>query len=75
MSGRFITNLDMWREAQEVPVEGRKDPWTMTEWGNWVADGIAGRARKIAEKEEQEWVALVDTWNGEVDRRKIGWAG
>jgi hypothetical protein len=45
-----------------------KDPWTMAEWGNWVADGIAGRARKMAEKEEQEWVALVDTWNAEVDR-------
>jgi hypothetical protein len=33
----------------------------MAEWGNWVADGIAGRARKMAEKEEKEWVALVDT--------------
>jgi hypothetical protein len=32
---------------------------TMAEWGNWVADGIAGRARKMAEKEEQEWVELV----------------
>jgi hypothetical protein len=41
----------------------------MAEWGNWVADGIAGRARKMAEKEEQEWVELVDTWNAEVDRR------
>jgi hypothetical protein len=42
-----------------------KDPWTMTEWGNWVADEIAGSARKIAEKEkeEKEWVAQVDKWN------------
>jgi hypothetical protein len=41
-----------------------KDPWTMAEWGNWVADGIAGRARKMAQMaekdEEQEWVALVE---------------
>jgi hypothetical protein len=37
-----------------------KDPWTMTEWGNWVADGIAGSARKMEEKEEKEWVAQVD---------------
>jgi hypothetical protein len=51
-----------------------KDPSTIAEWGNWVADGIAGRARKMAEKEEKEWVALVDTWNAEVDRRDIGWA-
>jgi hypothetical protein len=44
---------------------------------NWVADGIAGRARKMAENEEKEWVALVDIWNAEVDRRdgEIGWAG
>jgi hypothetical protein len=28
-----------------------------TEWGNWVADGIAGSARKMPEKEEKEWVA------------------
>ena len=34
-----------------------KDPWVMTEWGNWVADGIAGSTRKMAEKEEKEWVA------------------
>jgi hypothetical protein len=46
-----------------------KDPWAMAEWGNWVADGIAGRARTMAEKEEKEWVALVDTWNAEVDWR------
>ena len=30
-----------------------KDPWTVVEWGNWVADGITGRARKMAEKEEK----------------------
>jgi hypothetical protein len=42
----------------------------MTEWGNWVADGIAGSARKMAEKEEKEWVAQVDKWNAEVDRRE-----
>jgi hypothetical protein len=41
----------------------------MAKWGNWVADGIAGRARKMAEKEKKEWVASVDTWNAEVDRR------
>jgi hypothetical protein len=46
-----------------------KDPWTMTEWGNLVADGIAGSARKMAEKEEKGWVAQVDKWNAEVDRR------
>jgi hypothetical protein len=50
-----------------------KDPWTMTEWGNWVADGIAGSARKMAEKEEKGWVAQVDKWNAEVDRRE--WLG
>jgi hypothetical protein len=44
-------------------------PWTMTEWGNWIADGIAGSARKMAEK-EKEWVAQVDKWNAEVDRRE-----
>jgi hypothetical protein len=39
-----------------------KDPWTMAEWGNWVAaDGIAGRARKMAEREEKEWVTSVWT--------------
>jgi hypothetical protein len=44
----------------------------MTEWGNWVAtDGIdAGSARKIAEKEEKEWVAQVDKCNTEVDQRE-----
>jgi hypothetical protein len=44
----------------------------MAEWGNWVADGIAGRARKMAEKEEKEWVAVVGIWRwiGE-----IRWAG
>jgi hypothetical protein len=47
-----------------------KDPWTMAEWGNWVADGIAGHARKMAEMEEKEWVASVDKWNAEVDRRE-----
>jgi hypothetical protein len=49
----------------------------MAEWSNWVADGIAGRAKKMAEKEEKEWVALVDTGNAEVDRwiGEIGWAG
>jgi hypothetical protein len=47
-----------------------KVPWTMAEWGNWVADGNAGRARKIAEMEEKEWVASVDKWNTEVDRRE-----
>ena len=47
-----------------------KDPWMMTEWCNWVADGIAGSARKMAEKEEKEWVAQVDKWNAEVDRRE-----
>ena len=48
-----------------------KDPsWTMAEWGNWVADGIAGRARKMAEMEEKEWVASVDKCNAEVDRRE-----
>jgi hypothetical protein len=31
-----------------------KDPWTIAEWGNWVADGIAGCAGKMAEKEEKE---------------------
>jgi hypothetical protein len=37
-----------------------KDPWTMAEWSNWVADGIAaGRARKMAEKEEKEWLGGV----------------
>ena len=41
----------------------------MAKWGNWVADGIAGRARKMAENEEQEGVASVDAWNAEVDRR------
>jgi hypothetical protein len=47
-----------------------KDPWTMTEWGNWVADGIAGSARKMAEREEKEWMAQVGKWNAEVDRRE-----
>jgi hypothetical protein len=36
----------------------------------WVADGIAERARKMAEMEEKEWVASVDKWNAEVDRRE-----
>jgi hypothetical protein len=31
-----------------------KDPWTFAEWDNWVADGIAGRARKMTEMEEKE---------------------
>jgi hypothetical protein len=35
-------------------------PWKMTEWGNRIADGIAGSARKMAGKEEKEWVAQVD---------------
>jgi hypothetical protein len=26
----------------------------------WIADGSAGRARKMTEMEEKEWVALVD---------------
>jgi hypothetical protein len=47
-----------------------KGPWTMAEWGNWVTDGIAGRARKMAEIEEKEWAAAVDKWNAEVDRRE-----
>ena len=34
----------------------------MTEWGNWVADGIAGCARKKAEEEEREWIAKVGAW-------------
>jgi hypothetical protein len=57
----------MWRSARSTG--GRADPWAMAEWGNWVADGIAGRARKMAEKEEKEWVAVVGIWNAEVDRR------
>jgi hypothetical protein len=53
-------------EAQEVPVEGPLDNGRMGQLGcRWY---IAGRARKMAEKEEKEWVALVDTWNAEVDR-------
>jgi hypothetical protein len=51
-----------------------KDPWTMTEWSNWVADGIAGSAWKMAEKEETEWVAQVDKWQmerGGADRREL----
>jgi hypothetical protein len=50
-----------------------KGLWTMAEWGNWVADGIAGRARKMAEMEEKEWVVSVDKWNAEVDRGESGW--
>jgi hypothetical protein len=26
-----------------------KDPWTMAERGNWVADGIAGRAPLVSD--------------------------
>jgi hypothetical protein len=55
-------------EAQEVQVERPLDD--DREWCNWVADGIAGSARKMAEKEEKEWVAQVDKWNAEVDRRE-----
>jgi hypothetical protein len=39
----------------------------VTEWGNWVADGIAGSTRNMVEKEEKEWVVQVDKWNVEVD--------
>ena len=56
-------------------VEKRKknrvlDKWTMAEWGNWIADGIAGNARKQAEREELEWNVQVDAWNAKVDRRE-----
>jgi hypothetical protein len=56
-------------------VEKRKknrvlDKWTMAEWGNWIADGIAGNARKQAEREDLEWNVQVDTWNAKVDRRE-----
>jgi hypothetical protein len=37
------------------------------EWGNWVADGIAGCAREKAEEEEREWVAKVVAWDATVD--------
>jgi hypothetical protein len=42
----------------------------MAEWGNWIADGIAGNARKQAEREELEWNVQVDAWNAKVDRRE-----
>ena len=56
-------------------VEKRKknrvlDKRTMAEWGNWIADGIAGNARKQAEREELEWNVQVDAWNAKVDRRE-----
>jgi hypothetical protein len=44
----------------------------MAEWYNWVADGIPGRARKMAEMDEKEWVASVDKWKM---RRWIGESG
>jgi hypothetical protein len=46
------------------------DKWTMAEWGNWIADGIAGNARKQAEREELEWNVQVDAWNAKVNRRE-----
>jgi hypothetical protein len=53
------------------------DKWTMTEWGNWIADGIAGNTRKQAEREELEWNVQVDAWNAMADRRgrRSGGAG
>jgi hypothetical protein len=45
----------------------------MGEWGSWVVDGIASSARKMAGKEENEWVAQVENgrrrWTG-----GTGWA-
>jgi hypothetical protein len=60
----------MWRSARSISVERPLDD--DREWGNWVADGIAGSARKMAEKEEKEWVwrRLINKWNAEVDRRE-----
>jgi hypothetical protein len=42
----------------------------MTEWGNWVADGIAGCSRKRAEEEEREWAAKVGAWDATVDQHE-----
>jgi hypothetical protein len=42
----------------------------MTDWGNWIADGIAGNACKQAEREELEGGVQVDAWNAMVDRRE-----
>jgi hypothetical protein len=40
------------------------DKWAMAEWGNnWIAGGIAGNARKQAEREELEWDVQVDARN------------
>jgi hypothetical protein len=68
--GQCITNSDMYVEKRKK--YRWKDPWTMVEGGNWVVDGIAGRARKMAEMEEKEWVA--SRWTNGM-RRWIGESG
>jgi hypothetical protein len=46
--------------------EGRKTDareWTDEEWGNVEADQVCGRIRKMALKDEQEWLDKVNGWS------------
>jgi hypothetical protein len=51
---------------QRGHVEGRKADareWTDGEWGKVEADRVCGRTRKMALKDELEWLGKVDGWS------------
>jgi hypothetical protein len=51
---------------QRGHVEGRKTDareWTEKEWGNVEADRVCGMIRKMALKDELQWLDKADGWS------------